>query len=74
MPITFAELAETVRLTKQTALGYIRGSGSPGTRGTLSAYKVDPASGGGAAVLGPHALHEVVFEEHDRIVVLAEEF
>ena len=73
MPISFAELVETVRLTRQTAVGYIRGSGNSSTRGTFSAYKAD-AIGGGAAVLAPHALHEVIFEENDRVLCLAEEY
>jgi hypothetical protein len=86
--LTFAEVQEAVRLTRQTAIGYIRGQGG-------SSCSSSSSSGGGAAgqaavkpqaraagkqqrdpkrkaVLGCSANHRVVFEEGDRIVVIAQ--
>eukprot|EP00877_Chromochloris_zofingiensis_P015133 jgi/Chrzof1/9874/Cz04g19080.t1 len=59
-PITFAEVAETVRLTQQTAVGYIRRGGQ--------------GSAWGSSVLAPPPTHLITFQDNDRIVVLAEEY
>ncbi len=75
--MSFAEVEEAVRLTQQTALGYIRGQGS-GSQGSTTALK--KLKGGSKctrqrkAVLGPSASHTVIFGESDRIVVLAQDF
>lgn len=80
VPISFAEVEEAVRLTRQTALGFIRGAG--GGPQPLKGLK----AGGGAAgararaaaarsvVLGPPGSHSVTFADGDRIVVLAQDF
>eukprot|EP00879_Flechtneria_rotunda_P014393 GHRR01015040.1.p1 GENE.GHRR01015040.1~~GHRR01015040.1.p1 ORF type:complete len:1094 (+),score=407.36 GHRR01015040.1:691-3972(+) len=83
VPISFAEVEEVVRLTKQTALGYIRGHGS-GSQASSNAAKqrsVKDLHGSSkhqqrerTAVLGPAASHMVTFGEADRIVVLAQDF
>lgn len=59
VPLSFAEVQEAVRLTRQTAIGYIRGSKAPREKQRRQ------------AVLGCSASHRVTFEEADRIVVIA---
>jgi hypothetical protein len=65
--LTFAEVQEAARLTRQTAIGYIRGhrssSGSQGSKQRERQRK---------AVLGCGASHLVTFDEADRIVVIAQ--
>lgn len=73
VPLCFAEVEEAVRLTRQTALGYIRGRHSKSGNCSLAKNK-QAAAGQRKVVLGPAASHTVVFEEHDRIVVLAADF
>lgn len=64
MPVSFAEVQEAVRLTKQTAIGYIRGSGGhPGAKAKDKQRR--------QSVLGCSASHMVTFGEADRIVAIA---
>ena len=67
VPLSFAEVQEAVRLTKQTAIGYIKGSG--GSPAALAAHKDKKRR---QAALGCSASHRVVFEEADRVVVIAQ--
>jgi hypothetical protein len=64
--VSFAEVQEAVRLTGQTAIGYIRGSGS-GEAGVKSSRDRQRRQ----AVLGCSASHRVTFGPADRIVVIA---
>lgn len=64
--MSFAEVQEAVRLTRQTAIGYIRGSG--GSPSTIKVFKDRQRR---HAVLGCSASHMVTFGEADRIVAIA---
>jgi hypothetical protein len=66
VPVSFAEVQEAVRLTRQTAIGYIRGSG-----GSPAAIKAHKDKQRRQAVLGCSASHRVTFGEADRIVAIA---
>jgi hypothetical protein len=66
VPLSFAEVQEAVRLTRQTAIGYIRGSG-----GSPAAIKANEKKQRRQAVLGCSASHRVTFGEADRIVAIA---
>jgi hypothetical protein len=57
VPVSFAEVSEAVRLTRQTAIGYIRSKDADRQRRK--------------AVLGCSGSHRVTFGEADRIVVIA---
>lgn len=57
VPVSFAEVSEAVRLTRQTAIGYIRSKDADRQRRK--------------AVLGCSGSHRVTFAEADRIVVIA---
>jgi len=65
VPLSFAEVQEAVRFTRQTAIGYIRGSKQSATG------KAPREKQRRQAVLGCSAGHRVTFEEADRIVVIA---
>lgn len=69
VPLSFAEVQEAVRLTRQTAIGYIRGSG-----GSPAATAANKELQRRQAVLGCSASHRVVFEAADRIVVIAQDY
>lgn len=64
--VSFAEVQEAVRLTGQTAIGYIRGSGTSAGSERSSRERQRRQ-----AVLGCSASHRVTFEPADRIVVIA---
>ncbi|KAF8072886.1 Utp11 [Scenedesmus sp. PABB004] len=70
-PLSFAEVEEAVRLTGQTALGWTR-PGVPAAAG--AGGRARQAAPQRKVVLGPAASHTVVFDESDRIVVLAHDF
>jgi hypothetical protein len=80
--VSFAEVEEAVRLTGQTALGYIRGrcssSNSSGSRSnaiiSLKGTSQKQQSDWSRCVLGCGAAHTVTFGENDRIVVLAQDY
>lgn len=76
VPLLFAEVEEAVRLTRQTAIGYIR-SNSTGQHSVTPSSKCNKASKmqqQRKTVLGPSASHTVTFNEGDRIVVLAQDY
>lgn len=67
VPVSFAEVQEAVRLSRQTAIGYLRGSsGSP-----AAGAKAQRERQRRHAVLGCSASHLVTFGEADRIVAIA---
>eukprot|EP00775_Hariotina_reticulata_P013760 gene13760-13879_t len=77
--LSFAEVEEAVRLTGQTALGYIRGrcSSSSGHLSNAISLKATPQKQQGdraRCLLGCGAAHTVTFGENDRIVVLAQDY
>lgn len=65
VPVSFAEVQEAVRLSRQTAIGYIRASA-----GSTAASK-DVEKQRRKAILGCSASHRVTFGEADRIVAIA---
>lgn len=76
VPLLFAEVEESVRLTRQTALGYIRSNaaGQQSVSPSSKAIKASRLQQQRKAVLGPSASHVVSFNEGDRIVVLAQDY
>lgn len=76
--LSFAEVQEAVRLTKQTAIGYIRGQGSGYSSSSQGSSVLKLTQGSRQherqrkAVLGCSASHRVTFREADRIVVIAQ--
>jgi hypothetical protein len=84
VPITFAEVAELARLTRQTALGYIDTDNSDLSSSCSSSTSSEEgaqvggasslASAAASVYLGLDPSESVVFTEGDWIVVLAEEY
>lgn len=74
VPLSFAEVEEAVRLTQQTALGYIRCRAHQAAISSLAKGGHKNNNRRHTAVLGPPASHTTTFDEHDRIVVIAQDY